>query len=76
MRRTLPAVTKEAEKIRGAGDKRAAEIYADSFNQSPEFYKFYRSLEAYGRVFSDKSDVMVLKPDSEFFKYFRSNGSQ
>lgn len=66
---------KESEKIRGQGDKRAAEIYADSFNQSPEFYKFYRSLEAYGRVFNDKSDVMVLKPDSEFFKYFRSNGN-
>lgn len=65
---------KESEKIRGEGDKKAADIYADSINQSPEFYKFYRSLEAYGRVFDDKSDMIVVKPDSEFFKYFRSNG--
>jgi len=65
---------KEAEEIRGAGDSKAAEIYTKSYNQSPEFYKFYRSLEAYKTVFQDKTDVMVLRPDSEFFKYFRNNG--
>jgi membrane protease subunit HflC len=65
---------KEAEEIRGTGDSKAAEIYTKSYNQSPEFYKFYRSLEAYKAVFQDKTDVMVLRPDSEFFKYFRNNG--
>jgi len=65
---------KEAERLRGEGDGKAAQIYADSFNQSPDFYRFYRSLEAYRNVFRDKSDVLVLKPNSDFFKYFRSGG--
>lgn len=64
---------KEAEQLRGAGDAKAAEIYAQSFNQSPDFYKFYRSLEAYRKVFDQTQDVLVLKPDSEFFKYFRGS---
>lgn len=66
---------KEAERLRGEGDAKAAQIYADSFNQSPEFYKFYRSLEAYKNVFQDKRDVLVLKPDSDFFKYFQNSNS-
>jgi membrane protease subunit HflC len=66
---------KESERLRGEGDARAAQIYADSFNKSPEFYRFYRSLEAYKNVFRDKSDVFVLKPDGDFFKYFRSGGN-
>ncbi len=65
---------KEAERLRGEGDAKAAEVYANSFNQAPEFYKFYRSLEAYKNVFQNKQDVMVLKPDSDFFKYFRNSG--
>lgn len=65
---------KEAQRIKGEGDGKAAQIYADSFNQSPEFYKFIRSLEAYKKVFQDKQDIMVLKPDSDFFKYFRNSG--
>ncbi len=62
---------KDAEQIRGEGDGKAAGIYAESYNKSPEFYQFYRSLEAYQNVFNEKQDVLVLKPDSEFFKYFR-----
>lgn len=62
---------KEAEQLRGEGDAKAAEIYAQSFNQAPDFYKFYRSLEAYRKVFDQTQDVLVLKPDSEFFRYFR-----
>jgi len=64
---------KESERLRGEGDGIAGQIYADSFSRYPEFYKFYRSLEAYIKVFQDKQDVMVLKPDSDFFKYFRNS---
>ncbi len=60
---------KQAQEIRGDGDARAASIYADAFNQDPEFYEFYRSINAYAEVFSDKSDMLVLDPNSKFFKY-------
>jgi len=65
---------REAQKIRGDGDARAAAIYARAYEQSPEFYAFYRSLDAYKASFKNRSDVMVLDPNSEFFKYFRSGG--
>lgn len=61
----------EAQKIKGQGDAKAAALYASSFEQNPEFYAFYRSLEAYRQGFKNKSDVLVLEPSSEFFKYFR-----
>ena len=67
---------KEAEEIRGEGDGKAAAIYTQSYNQSPDFYELYRSLEAYKNVFKDKTDIMVLRPDSAFLKYFRNNGKQ
>ncbi len=60
---------REAEQIRGDGDAKAASVYASAFSQDPEFYAFYRSLNAYINVFSDRSDMIVLDPDSEFFKY-------
>lgn len=63
---------KESEQLRGEGDAKASEIYAKSFNQSPEFYQFYRSLEAYRKAFNTKQDIFILKPDSDFFKYFRN----
>ncbi|MCG6935328.1 MAG: protease modulator HflC [Proteobacteria bacterium] len=56
--------------IRGAGDGAAAEIYARAYSQDPEFYSFYRSLDAYRTAFQTGADVLVLEPDSEFFKYF------
>ncbi|HIJ25960.1 MAG TPA: protease modulator HflC, partial [Gammaproteobacteria bacterium] len=60
----------QSEKTRGEGDAKATEIYATAYNQDPEFYAFYRSLEAYQNTFSSKNDLLVLEPDSEFFNYF------
>ena len=60
---------KQAQEIRGDGDAQAASIYADAFNRDPEFYEFYRSINAYAEVFQDKSDMLVLDPNSKFFKY-------
>ena len=48
---------------------RSAEIYADAFNQDPEFYEFYRSINAYTQIFNDKGDLLVLDPSSDFFKF-------
>ncbi len=65
---------RDAQKIKGEGDARAAAIYAQAFNQNPEFYAFYRSLEAYRQSFKDKSDVIVVEPNSDFFKYMKNMG--
>ncbi len=64
---------REAEQLRGDGDARSAVVYANAFNKDPEFYKFTRSLNAYAKVFGDKSNMLVLDPNSEFFKYLKSN---
>ena len=61
----------EAEQVRGAGDAKASEIYAQAYNQNKEFYAFYRSLEAYRKTFKDDNDMIVVDPNSEFFKYFK-----
>ncbi|MGI9322481.1 MAG: protease modulator HflC [Pseudomonadales bacterium] len=58
-----------AEETRGEGDARAASVYAAAFNKDKEFYEFYRSMAAYQRTFADKGDVLLIQPDSEFFKY-------
>jgi membrane protease subunit HflC len=71
----LAEAYREAEKMRGEGDAKASQIYAQAFGQNPEFYKFYRSLEAYRASFKSRNDVMVVDPNSEFFKYFKSTGS-
>jgi membrane protease subunit HflC len=60
---------RDAEMIRGDGDADAAQIYAEVYQQDPEFYEFYRSLQAYCKSFSSQGDIFVVKPDSEFFKY-------
>lgn len=62
---------REAQKTKGEGDAKAAEIYNQSYSKNPEFYAFYRSTEAYKNSFKNKSDVMVLDPGSDFFKYMR-----
>ena len=62
---------RDAEKLRGEGDGKAAEIYANAYNQDSEFYAFYRSLNAYKNSFSDSGDVLVLEPDSDFFRYLK-----
>ena len=71
----LAEAFREAETIKGEGDAKASAIYAGAFGKNPEFYKFYRSLEAYRASFKAHGDVMVIDPNSEFFKYFRSPGS-
>jgi len=70
----LAEAYRDAENIRGDGDAKATQIYAQAFGQNPEFYKFYRSLEAYRASFKNRSDMMVIDPNSEFFKYFKSTG--
>ncbi|MEW8395300.1 MAG: protease modulator HflC, partial [Candidatus Thiodiazotropha sp.] len=67
---------REAEKLRGEGDGKAAETYANAYKQDGEFYSFYRSLNAYKNSFQDRSDVMVLQPDSDFFRYLKNQGGQ
>jgi membrane protease subunit HflC len=71
----LAEAYREAETIRGEGDAQATKIYGDAFGQNPEFYRFYRSLEAYRASFKNHSDVMVIDSGSEFFKYLRSSGA-
>lgn len=63
---------KQAEELRGEGDAKAAAIYADAYQKDPEFYGFYRSLKAYRGVFQGGGDTLVLQPDSEFFRFFKS----
>ena len=65
---------RDAQKAKGDGDAKAAATYAAAFNQSPEFYAFYRSLEAYRSSFKGRNDVIVVEPNSDFFKYMRSIG--
>lgn len=61
---------RDAAKVRGDGDAQAAQIYAQAYNQDPEFFAFYRSLQAYKTSFEDGKGMLILKPDSEFMRYF------
>jgi membrane protease subunit HflC len=70
----LAEAYRAAQKLKGEGDAKASAIYASAFGENPEFYAFYRSLEAYRQTFRGRNDVMVLDPNSEFFRYFRSPG--
>jgi membrane protease subunit HflC len=63
---------RDAERIRGDGDARAAEIYAGAYSQDPQFYAFYRSMAAYRESIGGEQDVLVLQPDSDFFRYLQS----
>jgi membrane protease subunit HflC len=69
----LAEAYRDAQNISGEGDAKASQIYAQAFGQNPEFYKFYRSLEAYRATFKTRSDVMVVDPNSDFFKYLKSS---
>jgi modulator of FtsH protease HflC len=71
----LAEAFRDAQKIMGEGDAKASQIYAQSFGKNPEFYKFYRSMEAYRAAFKNRSDVMVIDSNSEFFKYFKNPGA-
>ena len=64
---------RDAEQIRGAGDAEATRIYAEAFNKDPEFYSFTRSLRAYQDSFQGQGDVLLLQPDSEFFRYLKDS---
>lgn len=68
----LANAQRDAENIRGRGDAQSADIYAKSYAKNPEFYAFYRSLQAYQTAFEKTDDTLVLKPDSDFFRYFNS----
>ncbi|MCC7486118.1 MAG: protease modulator HflC [Burkholderiales bacterium] len=65
---------RDAQRTKGEGDAKAAAIYAAAYQGQAEFYAFYRSLEAYKQSFKGRSDILVLEPTSEFFKYFKSGG--
>ena len=67
---------REAQRVKGEGDARSTAIYARAYEQNAEFYAFYRSLEAYKASFRGRNDVLILEPNSEFFKYLRSSGRQ
>ncbi len=69
----LAEAFRDAENIRGEGDAKASEIYAKAYSKNPEFYSLYRSLDAYTKTFSGKDDVMVIDPNSEFFRYLMSS---
>jgi membrane protease subunit HflC len=68
----LAEAYKQAQTVKGEGDAKASAIYAQSFGQNPEFFNFYRSLEAYRLSFRSRSDVLVVDPSSEFFKYMKN----
>ena len=67
---------KDAQKIKGEGDASAAKIYAEAFSKNQDFYDFFRSLEAYRKSFKGKDDILVLDPDSDFFKFLKSPDSK
>jgi membrane protease subunit HflC len=70
----LAEAYRDSQRIRGEGDARATSIYARAYEPNAEFYAFYRSLEAYKQSFKNRNDVLVLEPNSEFFRYLRSSG--
>jgi membrane protease subunit HflC len=63
---------REAQKVKGDGDAQAAAIYSEAFGANPEFYAFYRSMDAYQKSFRNKSDLMVIEPSSDFFRYLKN----
>ena len=68
----IASAEQDALGVRGAADEQAADIYAKAYSAHPDFYAFYRSLQAYERSLGKEGDVLVLSPDSEFFRYFRN----
>jgi membrane protease subunit HflC len=73
---TLANAFREAEEIRGQGDAEAAGIYAEAYQADAEFYAFYRSLNAYRNSFSSNGDMLILEPDSDFFRFLNNqNGN-
>jgi membrane protease subunit HflC len=67
---------RDAQRVKGEGDARAANIYARAFSRNPEFYSFYRSMEAYRSTFRSKNDLLLLEPNSDFFRYLRDSAGR
>jgi len=72
---TLAEAYREAEKVRGAGDADAARIYAEAYRKDPEFFAFYRSIQAYRRSLGKENDLLVLGKEDEFFRYMEGSGA-
>ncbi len=72
---TLADAERDSNILRGEGDATATRVYAEAFGRDAEFYELYRSLEAYKQTFQSQGDIMVIEPDSEFFKYFKQNSN-
>jgi membrane protease subunit HflC len=70
----LAEAFRDSQRIKGDGDAKASAIYASAFGQNPEFYSFYRSLEAYRSSFRNRGDLLVIDPSSEFFRYLKAPG--
>nr|VFJ42457.1 MAG: protease FtsH subunit HflC [Candidatus Kentron sp. DK] len=70
----IAEANRDAERIRGEGDGKAAGIYAAAYGENPEFYGFYRSLNAYRNTLKSRSDILIMEPNTEFFKYFKDSG--
>jgi membrane protease subunit HflC len=72
----LAEAYRDAQRVKGDGDARAAATYASAFRQDAEFYSFYRSMEAYRSTFSGRSDLLLLEPNSDFFRYLKDPGGR
>jgi membrane protease subunit HflC len=72
----LAEAYRKSEETRGEGDALAAKTYADAFNQDKDFYSFYRSLKAYETSFGNNGDMIILSPDSDFFKFFKDSSKK
>jgi len=72
----LAEAYRDSEVVRGEGDATATDVYSKAFGKDREFYKFYRSVNAYAKNFSSESDVILLQPDSEYFKYFNQSSGK
>jgi len=66
---------RDAQRVKGEGDAKASAIYAKAYSENAEFYSFYRSLEAYRASFRSRSDLLVLEPNSDFFRYLKNPGA-
>jgi membrane protease subunit HflC len=73
---TIAIAKQKSQQIRGQGDAIATDTYAAAYTKNPEFYALYRSLNAYKETFKDPSDVLLIQPDSEFFKYFKHSAAE
>jgi membrane protease subunit HflC len=72
----LAKARSEANRIRGEGDAKAMEIYSAAYSKNPQFYDFYKSLQSYKNSFNSKDDILILKPEGDFFKYFNNAGKR